>query len=150
MRKVIVRGSLALLLSAAAGVVWIFSVTAWPNIQFYRTHRKIWETTSPARLQLMARQSINLARTPSPSGKYLYYRGDIPHDLKDIDPSCVLIRPDKVRIELHGGFYDFGFIVRQTENNPNVWEIVRYDEEREVQSGTYNLENMSERADPSR
>lgn len=107
---------------------------------------------SPARLQLLARQSDDLTKKlPSQSESLLYYRdrGDIPAEFKDLDPTWIDIIQDEVHVELHGGFDHFGFIIRKTANNPNTWEILRYSEQGVVQSGTFNSENPSERGNLS-
>ena len=150
MRKWILRGLLGIFLCAALGGIWIF-FQIWPSLQWIKAHREIWKTTSPARLQLLARQSVRLTKKLSPSGEPIsYYRDkDIPAGFRDLDPTWISVQQTEVMIELLGGFDHFGFLIRQTEDNPSTWEIIRYDEEHSEQISTFNSQAVSEQGNPS-
>lgn len=141
MREWIIRGFLVLFLCIVVAVIWFCVVWLRPGIHYQRVHLGIIERTSPARLQLLARQAVTIADTLVPTNGLVFLRGSgdipIPADFKDLDPTTIGILRDQVVVELGGGFDHYGFVVRRSEGDSNVWVIARYDESQEVQVGTY-------------
>jgi hypothetical protein len=139
MRRWIICGALGLLLCSVAAAGWFFNVWLWPSIRYDRVHRAIYQTTPVARLELMASQVATVANTLGPTNalQFVRARGDIPSWLADVDPGWVMIYRDEVTVELCGGFDHYGFVFSRSENDSNLWTIVRRDESHREQVGTY-------------
>lgn len=141
MRKWIIRGVLAVVCCVVVGAGWVFWVWLWPSIRYQRVHHSIYETTSEARLQLLARQVLPIADTLGPTNGLFFLRGSsdapIPPEFKDLDPTTISIDSDQVMLELCGGFDHYGFVIHRSEDDSNVWVIARYDESHKVQVAEY-------------
>ena len=141
MRRPIVLAAVAFVFCFAAGAVWIFYAWFWPSIHYQRVHHAIFETTSEARLQLLARQVVTIAHTLGPTNGLWFLRdrrdAPIPADFKDLDPTDITIYSDQATVELCGGFDHYGFVIRRSDEDSDVWLIVRYDELHKTPVGEY-------------